>query len=93
MQNTVRSLGQGGRSAELRFIQANLQRSRLATAELHQTSQERGVSVALIQEPYVGGVGVAKQPLGTRVIQCTLGRQKTVKSAIVMYGGWAGGNS
>lgn len=67
-------------------MQANLQRSKLATAELHQTSHERGVSVALIQEPYVGGVGFTKQPPGTQVIQCTLGRQKPVKSAIVVYG-------
>lgn len=70
----------------LRFIQANLQRSKLATAELHKMAQERGVSVALVQEPYVGRTGVMTQIPGTQVVQCTLGHQTPVKAAIVVYG-------
>lgn len=45
-----------------------------------------GISVALVQEPYVGGTGVMKQYPGTRVIQCSLNRQKPVKAAIVVFG-------
>lgn len=64
----------------------NLQRSKLATEELHLAAQEKGISVALVQEPYVGRSGVMKQKPGTQVIQCTLNRQKPVKAAIVIFG-------
>lgn len=70
----------------MRVIQANLQRSKLATAELLQSAKEKGVSIALVQEPYVGKSGVLKQHSGTQVIQCTLNRQKPVKAAIIIFG-------
>lgn len=44
------------------------------------------MSLALVQEPYVGSKGTVKQFPGTRVIQCTLNRQKPVKSAIIIFG-------
>ncbi|KAJ8731690.1 hypothetical protein PYW07_004854 [Mythimna separata] len=62
------------------------QRSKLATDELHLTAQAKGISVALVQEPYVGRTGVMKQSPGTQVIQCSLNRQKPVKAAIVIFG-------
>lgn len=49
-------------------------------------AQARGISVALVQEPYVGRTGVMKQTPGTKVIQCSLNRQKPVKAAIVVFG-------
>ncbi|KAJ8719263.1 hypothetical protein PYW07_016819 [Mythimna separata] len=73
-------------TARLKFIQVNLQRSKLATDELHLTAQAKGISVALVQEPYVGRTGVMKQSPGTQVIQCSLNRQKPVKAAIVIFG-------
>ncbi|KAJ8734417.1 hypothetical protein PYW07_014968 [Mythimna separata] len=62
------------------------ERSKLATDELHLTAQAKGISVALVQEPYVGRTGVMKQSPGTQVIQCSLNRQKPVKAAIVIFG-------
>ncbi|XP_045504439.1 uncharacterized protein LOC123701072 [Colias croceus] len=74
------------RKRELKFIQANLQRSKLATVELLQAAQKENISIALVQEPYVGRTGVVKQCSGTQVIQCTLGRQKPVKAAVIVLG-------
>jgi hypothetical protein len=41
--------------------------------------------MALVQEPYVGSTGTLKQSPGTRIIQCTLNRQKPVKAAIIVF--------
>ena len=41
--------------------------------------------MALVQEPYVGSKGTVTQFPGTRVIQCTLNRQKPVKAAIIVF--------
>ncbi|GBP97797.1 hypothetical protein EVAR_90930_1 [Eumeta japonica] len=41
----------------LRFIQSNLQRSKLATSELLVEADRRKIAVALVQEPYVGNIG------------------------------------
>lgn len=68
------------------FIQANLQRSKQATIELLKAAEDQGVSVALVQEPYVGSSGTLKQYPGTTVIQCTLRRSKPVKAAIIVFG-------
>ncbi|CAH2105843.1 unnamed protein product [Euphydryas editha] len=70
----------------LRFLQANLQRSKLATAELFQVASEKGISFALVQEPYTGNKGEMRRYPGTKIIQCTLGRQKPVKAAIIVFG-------
>lgn len=70
----------------MHIIQANLQRSKLATIELIQVARDKGVSIALIQEPYVGSRGEMKQYPGTHIIQCTLNRQKPVKAAIIVFG-------
>ncbi|GBP95326.1 Retrovirus-related Pol polyprotein from type-1 retrotransposable element R1 [Eumeta japonica] len=61
-------------------------RSKVATAELLQLATEKGISIALVQEPYVGNQGILKQNPGTKVIQCTVGRQKPVKAAIIVFG-------
>ncbi|GBP92810.1 Putative 115 kDa protein in type-1 retrotransposable element R1DM [Eumeta japonica] len=47
--------------ASLRFIQSNLQRSKLATAELLVGASRRKIAVALVQEPYVGNTGELKR--------------------------------
>ncbi|XP_052741604.1 uncharacterized protein LOC128198763 [Bicyclus anynana] len=73
-------------ASSIKIIQANLQRSKLATSELLETAHKRGVLIALIQEPYVGKTGLLKQHPGTQVIQCTLNRQKPVKAAIIVFG-------
>lgn len=39
-----------------------------------------------MQEPYVGKAGILKQYPGTKVIQCTLNRQKPVKAAVIVFG-------
>lgn len=70
----------------MRFIQANLRRSKQATTELLQAAERGNVAVALVQEPYVGSSGTVKQYPGTKVIQCTLNRQKPVKAAIIVFG-------
>ncbi|CAG4958928.1 unnamed protein product [Parnassius apollo] len=44
-----------------------------------------GVSIALVQEPYVGKSGEMKLTTGTKIIQCTLKRQKPVKAAIIIF--------
>ncbi|CAH2034860.1 unnamed protein product, partial [Iphiclides podalirius] len=67
-------------------LQANLHRSKAATAELLQAALDKRVSVALVQEPYVGRNGVIKQHPGIRVIQCTLNRRKPVKAAVIVFG-------
>ncbi|GBP96908.1 hypothetical protein EVAR_84161_1 [Eumeta japonica] len=55
--------------ASLRFIQSNLQRSKLATAELLVGASRHKIAVALVQEPYVGNTGELKRYSGCRVIQ------------------------
>ncbi|GBP65865.1 hypothetical protein EVAR_85133_1 [Eumeta japonica] len=55
--------------ASLRLIQSNLQRSKLATAELLVGASRRKIAVALVQEPYVGNTGELKRYSGCRVIQ------------------------
>lgn len=73
-------------ASKMHFILVNLQRSKLATAELLQVARDKGVSIALVQEPYVGRNGTMKQSPGTKTIQCTLNRQKPVKAAYIFFG-------
>ncbi|GBP92805.1 Putative 115 kDa protein in type-1 retrotransposable element R1DM [Eumeta japonica] len=63
------SVGSEADHASLRFIQSNLQRSKLATAELLVGASRRKIAVALVQEPYVGNTGELKRYSGCRVIQ------------------------
>ncbi|CAH2208350.1 jg5084, partial [Pararge aegeria aegeria] len=63
---------------------ANLQRAKLATKELLYESQNRKISFALVQEPYVGADGELAQARGHRVVQKTQNRTKQVKSAIIV---------
>ncbi|GBP95330.1 hypothetical protein EVAR_85914_1 [Eumeta japonica] len=88
LRPTTRPLATNARSGHktILMIQANLQRSKVATAELLQLATEKGISIALVQEPYVGNQGILKQNPGTKVIQCTVGRQKPVKAAIIVFG-------
>ncbi|CAB3241352.1 unnamed protein product [Arctia plantaginis] len=48
----------------LEILQANLQRSKLAHSELLIEASNLGARVALVQEPYVGGVGRFREKLG-----------------------------
>ncbi|CAG4980804.1 unnamed protein product [Parnassius apollo] len=68
------------------LMRVNLQRSRVATAELLQVASNKGVSITIVQEPYVGKNGVIKEHPGTRVVQCSLNRQKPVKAAVLIFG-------
>ena len=67
------------------FVQANLQRMRLATDELMQVAASRKVTAALLQEPYVGGVGSLKMYRGARIFQNTNRLEGTVKAAIAVF--------
>lgn len=67
-------------------MQANLQRSKLATQELVIEAQKRKIDVALIQEPYVGAPGVVGGYPGARVVQHKGPIQnKPVKAAIMIF--------
>ncbi|GBP08078.1 Putative 115 kDa protein in type-1 retrotransposable element R1DM [Eumeta japonica] len=68
----------------LRFIQSNLQRSKLATSELLVEADRRRIAVALVQEPYVGSIGELRRYLGCRVIQKATPRRGPVKAAIIV---------
>ena len=59
---------------QLRFIQVNLHRAKIATLELLQVAKTKGIEIAMVQEPYVGKSGILKEYPGTRVIQCTTNR-------------------
>ncbi|CAK1595525.1 unnamed protein product [Parnassius mnemosyne] len=67
------------------FVQANLQRKELATNELMIEASKSGMSIALIQEPYVGGVGNMKNYRGARIYQCTQRVSGVVKTAIAVF--------
>ena len=68
-----------------KFAQANLQRKRLATTEMFLEAGKRGISVALLQEPYVGGAKVLRSQQGVRVFQSTDVGEGTVKAAIAVF--------
>lgn len=55
--------------SQFQFIQANLQRSKLATAELLVAAERKGISVSLVQEPYMRKIGLLKQHLGIRQVK------------------------
>ncbi|GBP96475.1 Putative 115 kDa protein in type-1 retrotransposable element R1DM [Eumeta japonica] len=78
------SVGSEADHASLRFIQSNLQRSKLATAELLVGASRRKIAVALVQEPYVGNTGELKRYSGCRVIQRVAPRAGPVKAAILI---------
>ncbi|CAK1553849.1 unnamed protein product [Leptosia nina] len=69
----------------LLVVQANLQRKDAATTELIMEGQRRKVSVALVQEPYVGKEGKMKIYGGTRIFQFVGKAEKVVKAAIVLF--------
>ncbi|CAK1578891.1 unnamed protein product [Parnassius mnemosyne] len=68
-------------------IQTNLQRCELATAELITEETKRGISFALVQEPYIGRIGQMKSYSGTRIAQSDRcqNTEKVVKAAIVLF--------
>ncbi|GBP21023.1 hypothetical protein EVAR_11054_1 [Eumeta japonica] len=68
----------------LRFIQSNLQRSKLATSELLVEADRRRIAVALVQEPYVGSIGELRRYPGCRVVQKATPRRGPVKAAIIV---------
>ncbi|KAL4705299.1 hypothetical protein ACJJTC_018985, partial [Scirpophaga incertulas] len=67
-----------------RVIQANLMRKRLATLEMFLEATKRKVSIALIQEPYVGGVKSMGSYRGARIYQGNTNNTETVKAAIAI---------
>ncbi|XP_060809452.1 uncharacterized protein LOC132901769 [Amyelois transitella] len=73
---------------KLGIVQINLQRSKIATAELLKVAEEKGIAIALVQEPYTGSSGRVKQYPGTRVIQCSsnISSRNPVKAAIYVFG-------
>jgi ribonuclease HI len=79
----------GGSGTKLGIVQINLHHSKTATADLLKVAEEKGYAIALVQEPYTGSSGRAKQYPGTRVIQCSstnISRQTPVKAAIYVFG-------
>nr|XP_037877570.1 uncharacterized protein LOC119631152 [Bombyx mori] len=58
---------------------------KLATNELLIEAKNRGISVALIQEPYVGASRVMKSYRGARIFQSAGPRDGTVKAAIAVF--------
>lgn len=64
--------------------QANLQRKELAQ-ELMLEARKRNLDFALLQEPYVGGIGQVKDYRGARIYQCTNRGVLPVKAAIVVF--------
>ncbi|GBP65857.1 Putative 115 kDa protein in type-1 retrotransposable element R1DM [Eumeta japonica] len=68
----------------LRFIQSNLERSKLATAELLVEAGRRKIAVALVQEPYVGNIGELRRYPGCRVVQKATPRRGPFKAAIII---------
>ncbi|GBP21018.1 hypothetical protein EVAR_11049_1 [Eumeta japonica] len=78
------STGTNTDRASLRFVQSNLQRSKLATSELLVEADKRKIAVALVQEPYVGNIGELRRYSGCRVIQRMTPRIGPVKAAIII---------
>lgn len=56
-----------------------------ATSELIIEAEERQVAFALLQEPYVGGIGRMKAYRGARIYQSTGQGEGTVKAAIAVF--------
>ncbi|XP_053618054.1 uncharacterized protein LOC128679687 [Plodia interpunctella] len=77
-----------GAGTKLGIVQINLQHSKIATAELLKVAEEKGIAIALVQEPYTGSSGRVKQYPGTRVIQCSsnISSRNPVKAAIIVFG-------
>ncbi|XP_063623904.1 uncharacterized protein LOC134795903 [Cydia splendana] len=69
------------------LVQANLQRKKLATEELYAEAKQRGIAVALLQEPYVGGAKTTRSYNGVRVFQGTGAGEGPVKAAIAVFDG------
>ncbi|GBP42628.1 hypothetical protein EVAR_87179_1 [Eumeta japonica] len=70
--------------AFLRFVQSNLQRSKLTTSELLVEADKRKIAVALVQEPYVGNIGELRRYSGGRLIQRMALHMGLVKAAIII---------
>ncbi|GBP26465.1 Putative 115 kDa protein in type-1 retrotransposable element R1DM [Eumeta japonica] len=68
----------------MRFIQSNLQRSKLATTELLVEAKRRKITVALVQETYIGNIGELRRYPGCKVVQKTTPRRGPVKAAIII---------
>lgn len=67
-----------------KIVQANLQRSKLATEELLLEATNSHISIALLQEPYVGGIGEVRGYRGLRIYQNTGLKRGIVKAAIAI---------
>lgn len=74
----------GGRGYHV--LQSNLQRSKLATAELILEAGNRRAAFALVQEPYIGAVGEMRTYPGVRVVQCcNRAADRVIKAAILVF--------
>lgn len=67
------------------MFQANLQRNYLATSELMLEANKRQISLALLQEPYVGRSKCMGHYGGVRVFQGADQRDGPVKAAIAVF--------
>ncbi|GBP34811.1 hypothetical protein EVAR_21877_1 [Eumeta japonica] len=90
LNSLTRTQMAGGSSAEktsdhlsLRFIQFNLQQSKLATSELLVEAERQKIAVGLVQEPYIGNIGEQRRYLGCRVVQKATLRRGPVKAAMI----------
>ncbi|CAF4921505.1 unnamed protein product [Pieris macdunnoughi] len=68
---------------EIKVMQANVQRSAVATEELIFEAKKQRISILLVQEPYIGAARSMKNYSGTRVYQHT-GSGNHIKAAIVV---------
>lgn len=67
------------------ILQANLQRMQLATHELIMEGRRRKATLALLQEPYVGGSGEMGASGGVRIYQSRSGGDGVVKASIAVF--------
>ncbi|CAH2218226.1 jg13488 [Pararge aegeria aegeria] len=83
MQAGLDTVGHNAFSSECVVFQANLQRKELATQELMIEAEKSKTAIALIQEPYVGGIGRMRDYPGVRIFQCT--DSGVVKAAVAVF--------
>ena len=58
----------------IKFLQCNLDRRAVATAELRNKAVEEGIGVLILQEPYTVGGKVVGLGVGSRVVSARVGQ-------------------
>lgn len=67
------------------ILQANLQRSKQATADMFVEAAKRKLAFALVQEPYTGNTGEMRNYSGVTIIQNAKKMDKPNKAAILLF--------